>query len=205
MKESFVNRIEEVVKDIEAGSSAEIVVSVRDTSDSYRDLDLLWSLGFGLGALAYKIWSPHYFHPDWVLINVLFCALLGFALSSKIASMRRLFLTHARRERVVTRIARSEFVRLGVGRTSGHTGLLILVSRLERAIVLVPDRAVEEKIVPVAWEEWARQFGTAANDEHLLSNLMELLRSLKGPLSRQLPRTTDDVNELPDRPVQAEE
>ena len=202
MQESFVKKIEEAVKDIEAGSSAEVVVSVREASDGYKDLDLLWSLVFGLGVLAYKIWSPYNFHPDWILINVLFCALFGFVLSSKIAGMRRLFLTQARTEREAVRNARSEFVRLGVGRTSGHTGLLILVSRFERTIVMVPDQTTEEKIAPAVWEEWGRQYGTASNDDMLLSNLIELLSSLKGPLSRQLPRAATDINELPDRPVQ---
>ena len=205
MKESLVNRIEEVVKDIESGSSAEIVVSVRETSDGYRDLDLLWSLIFALGILAYKIWSPQEFHPDWILINVLFCALFGFLLSSKIAWMRRLFLTSGRREREATRNARSEFVRLGVGRTSGRTGLLILVSRFERTLIMVPDLMLEQQIVPTLWEEWRRRFGSAPRDEELLSNLTELLNNLKGPFSRQLPRAENDLNELPDRPVQEKE
>ena len=205
MKESFVDKIEEAVKKIEAGSSAEVVVSVRQSSAAYRELDLLWSLIFALGVLAYKIWSPYYFHPDWILINVLFCALFGFLLSSKVAPMRRVFLTSGRRESETMRTAQSEFVRLGVSRTSGRTGLLILVSRLERKLVMIPDQALEQQIVPTLWEEWSRKFGTASSDEELLSGLMELLKSLKGPLSRQLPRTEGDVNELPDRPVQVEE
>ena len=205
MKVEIVDKIEDAIREIEACSSAEIVVSVRESSAGYRDLDLIWSLVLALGVLAYKIWSPQYFHPDWILINVLFCALFGFVLSSKIAGMRRLFLTQARSEREAIRNARSEFVRLGVGRTSGHTGLLILASRFERKVVMVPDQTVEEKIVPAVWEGWSRQFGTASNDEELLSNLIELLSSLKGPLSRHLPRAATDVNELPDRPVREQQ
>ena len=205
MRENFVDKIEEAVKEIESGSSAEVVVSVRKASSGYRDLDLLWSLLFALGLLAYKIWSPYYFHPDWILINVLFCALLGFLLSSGIAPIRRLFLTSGRRERETTKNARSEFVRLGVGRTSGRTGLLILVSRFERTLLMIPDQTLEQQIVPSLWKEWERKFGRASSEEELLSNLMDLLKALKGPLSRQLPRLENDLNELPDSPVREEE
>jgi putative membrane protein len=203
VKSDFADKIEQAVKDIESQSAAEVVVCLQDSSSNYRDLDLLWSVIFAMLTLGYKIWSPHHFHPEWIPINVLFCALLGFLLSSNLHGLRRLFLSSPRRKREVLRTARSEFTRLGVGRTTDRTGLLIYLSRFERSLVMVPDLTLEQKIVPGLWEDWNHRFGFAASESELLSNLQELLSILKGPLGRQLPRTDDDINELPDSPVES--
>lgn len=204
MKSDFADQIETAVKEIESQSAAEVVVCLHDSSSNYRDLDLLWSALFAMVVLGYKIWSPHQFHPDWIPINVLFCALLGFFLSHSFSGLRRLFLTSRRRDREVLRTARSEFTRLGVGRTRGRTGLLIYLSRFERSLVLLPDVGVEEKIVSGLWDEWRARYGSASSERELLNNLEQLLQALKGPLKRQLPRHKDDVNELPDSLVESE-
>lgn len=203
MEGDFIDEIEKAVQEIESCSSVEVVVSLHQTSGGYRDLDLLWGLLFGLSLLSYKIWSPYHFHPDWIPLNVLLCTLLGFFLSARFGAVRRLFLRPIRRNREVLRNARAEFVRLGVGGTSGRTGLLVYLSRFERSLVLIPDSGLREAIVPKLWEEWNHKFGSASSDDRLLANLKELLVALKGPLSRQLPRQDDDINELPDRPVEA--
>jgi putative membrane protein len=204
VESTFTAKIEEAVQDIETQSSAEVVVCLHESSSSYHDLDLLWSVIFAMTVLSYKIWSPHEFHPDWIPVNVFFCALLGFFLSKSLPGIRRLFLTSVRREREVLRTARSEFTRLGVGRTKGRTGLLIYLSRFERTLVMIPDLALEQKIVPGMWDEWSRKYQTAGSEQKLLDNLEELLSALKGPLSRQLPRQNDDINELPDHLVESE-
>jgi len=198
----FADKIEALVQEIEAQSSAEVVVSLHDSSANYRDLDLLW-VGFSsLMTLAYKVWSPQSFHPDWLLPNLMLVGLLTYFASRRFQSMRRLFLSARRRAQELERTAYSEFVRLGIGRTRERTGLLIFASRLERAIVLVPDQGLEEKIAPPVWSEWADRYGTAESDQGLLQNLEQQLQALKAPLGRQLPRREDDTNELPDRPVE---
>jgi putative membrane protein len=194
--------VEQGVAEIEAASAAEVVVCFHNAAASYRDLDLVWSFVFGVGVLAFKVWSPYAFHADWVLANVVFCALLGFVLSKHVKPMKRLFLSSKRAEQECLSAARAEFTRLGVSHTKERTGMLVFVSRFERRLLLVPDLGLQEKVAPTVWEEWTKRFGVAESDEALLKHLKEQLAALRGPLSRQLPRRSDDTNELPDRPVE---
>jgi len=197
------DRVEKLVQEIEEQSSAEIVVCFHQSACSYRDLDLIWGILFALAVLAYKIWSPFVFDPDWVLFNVVVFGCIGFFLSRGVSGVRRLFLSGGRRSREVQRVAEADFTRLGVSKTERRTGLLLSVSRFERSITLVPDLALEEKIAPRLWDDWNNQYQFSLSGEKLLDNLEELLQALKAPLARQLPVRDDDVNELPDRPVEA--
>jgi putative membrane protein len=197
-----LDEIERLVEAVESKSSAEVVVSFSARATDYRDVDLAWAILFGLSLLAAKIWSTHHFHPDWVVPNVVLVGLLGFFLSRTFSSLKRLFISSARAQGECCRAAQAQFTQRGITQTSGRTGLLIQVFRLERRIELVPDSGLSGCLSPTLWSEWAKKYGRAKSDTELLANLKALLHELQGPLSRHLPRGADDLNELPNRPLE---
>lgn len=198
-----LDSIEKLVEETEAHSSAEVVVSFSPSAGNYRDLDLLWAILFGLVLLSVKIWSRIEFHPDWVLLDMVLCGGTGFLLSQKIRGLRRLFLTERRAVRETTKAAQAQFTHLQIAQTSERTGLLLHVFRLERRIAILPDSGITESLAPALWTELTRKYSKATREADLLPNLKALLRDLKGPLSRHLPRSEDDIDELPNRPVEA--
>lgn len=182
----------------------EVVVKFEKQASIYRDLDLIWGLLFAASLLSVKIWSHHHFHPDWVLVNLVFLGLIGFFLSSKIRGFRRLLLSAQRAESGVKKSTEAAFTHLGVSQTSERTGLLILVSRLERRLDFVADSGLCERVHSDWWDQLRSKYHLASSDAELLQNLENLLKDLKAPMARHLPRADDDINELPDRPVNAE-
>lgn len=201
--QELLDSLERAVEDLESQSSVEVVVSFQSQCCNYRDVDLAWGLLFGLLTLGYKIWSPHPFDPDWVLPNVVLVGLLGYLLSRHLWNVRRLLVSGKRLEAAAWRAARAKFLELGINQTREHTGLLLFVARFERRLILVPDSGLQRQLSPAFWEEVDRSNGRADSDEALLQSVVPLLNKLKGPLQRQFPKREDDVNELPNRPVEA--
>lgn len=198
----FLNQLEKSIESIESNSSAEVMVSMHDSSADYSDIDLIWGILFGLGVLAYKIWSPYSFDPDWVLFNVVLCGLMGFALSRWVWPLRRFGLSTARIERNVRRAALAQFLELGVNGTREQTGILLYVSRFERRLLLVPDVGLKKALSPTFWDEVNQNLGRPGGDSELLANISAILDRVKKPLQKHFPRPEDDIDELPNRPVQ---
>ena len=198
---SLAEEIENQVEAVEAVSSAEVVVCLQDTSETYTDLDLIWASLFGLTTIAYKIWSPHVFDPNWILVNVIFAGFCGFALSRWVG-LRRLLMASDRVNRAVKRAAYAHFHARGVHQTLERTGILVFVSRYERKIVLVPDSGIETRLSQQLWAGWAEKFGSASSERELLENLKAQMEAFEGPFRRQSPRRDDDIDELSNQMVE---
>lgn len=198
----LLNRVERAVEQVESVSSAEVVVSFCPSADSYLEADLRWSIVFGTVTLVFLIWSPFHFHPDWVPLNVLVMGFIGFFAGRKSWVMRRLLLSSKRIDEAIERAARAQFLELGVDQTRERTGLLLLVCRFERRLFLFPDSKLRKELSPVFWTELNGSQGRFRSEEELLSGITAVLEKITGPLRRQCPRRDDDVDELPNRPVE---
>ncbi len=200
--DNLIRDIEQLIEELEEGSSAEVVVSLASRSGSYADVDLAWGIAFALLKLATAIWSPFEFHPNYVVPNVVLLGVLGWLLSRYSGVLRRLSVPRSRQAQQVLDSAQLTFLRLGVDRTQKRIGILLYLSKLERRIEIVVDRAIESRLSPEVLENWRQCFGTARNVQALTEGLTALLKEMKGPLARQLPRASDDFNELANRPVE---
>ena len=199
---NFVTELERSVAEIEKESTAEIVFAFADHSGDYSYADLWWGALCALLTLAVVVWSPWVFHPDLILLNVVLCFAIGWGLSRKWTGMRRVMTTTSRRNLQVHEAAEVQFLALGVDQTRARTGILIYVSRLERSLVIRPDRLVQKLVPKETLEAWQRKFGNAKDVEVLLDGLPRLLAAMKAPLAKAVPCGSDDINELPDRPVE---
>jgi len=188
----------QAVKDVESASSAEVVITVRPQSGSYLHADLVLGVAFALATLWFLLFSPWEFRPEEILVGPLAVGALAGLLAARVPALRRLLTRKAaRRERVLT-AARASFVAKRVSHTSGRTGLLVYVSLLERAVEVVADRGVLERVPEEAWKA-----ATGAVDSCLARGLdggalADSIRALATVLAPVLPHTDDDVNELPD-------
>jgi putative membrane protein len=92
--------------------------------------------------------------------------------------------------------ARSRFFDLGVGRTTGRTGILVYASALERRVEVVPDVGVV-----TTTDEWRSATSTLERSMARgvdLDSFVAALAALGPALAGPMPRQPDDVNELPD-------
>ena len=190
--------LSEAVAAVEAQSSAELVLAVRERSGSYLHADLLVGIAAGVATLAALLYSPWEFALIWFLIDPVVIGALAGLLASRVPALRRL-LTHegARRSRVET-AARDTFVEKRLHRTTGRTGILLYISLLEREVAAVVDLGCESL---AATDAWAREI--AAIREEVRRGMggnavAETIRALAPVLAPALERGAEDVNELPD-------
>jgi putative membrane protein len=196
-------RVGQVVGVIESGTAAEIVVTVRRTSGSYRQTDLWGGLAVALAMLVFLLFDPHPFDVGWMPVNVLVAFILGAVITLEWRPLRRALTPGKLLGHLTKQAARASFYDLGVSRTSGRTGVLVYVSMFERLVEVVPDIGVKPDAMGADWVKVVAALSSAISSGPDIERFVTALESLQGPLSSALPAQPGDVNELPDEPVVA--
>src|SRR5258708_7353515 len=99
-------RLSRAVKDVEAQTSAEVVVAVRRLSGDYAAADLRFGLLLALGALLAVYGLPHAFDDSAFVLDPAFFFLLGAFTCPHFPPLRRLLTQPARRHQNVGSAAR---------------------------------------------------------------------------------------------------
>ncbi len=188
--------VTDAVVDIERQTAGEIVVVVRRTSGTFREVDLAAGAALAFAALLVLLFDPWPVAVAAIPVDVALAFAAGAALSASVGPLKRALLGPRRAGAQVRARAREAFVEQGVSRTRGRTGILVYVSTFERRVELVPDTAVDPQLV----EGPGRAMGEAVRRADLPA-FLAALRALGPSLGAALPRSADDVNELPDAPV----
>jgi putative membrane protein len=220
LTEADRTRIAKAVHTAEAQTSGEIVPVLAEISDGYEDIALIWSALVAMLALAALAVAPHFYlalvdrvmgwwghewQPRAVLTLALAVATVKFTAMWLLQLWRPLRLAlvpgpvkHARvRARAVAAF------RLGTERrTSGATGVVIYLSRGERRAEIVADAAIAGKVPPETWAEPMAAMLAEIRAQRLADGLIAAISQVGTVLAAHLPRSDDDVNELPDRLIE---
>jgi putative membrane protein len=196
------SRVTAMIRELEAQTSAELVVAVKHTSGHYRDVDVLGGFAVAWATLCALLFLPVPFAVPAMPIDVLVGFLLGWFFTSHAPPLRRLFLTGLRMGAAVHAAACTSFVDRGISRTKGRNGILVFVSTFERRVEVIPDIGIDSQSLGDPWRLGvaAAQAAVARLD---FDRFVEALRSLGPALGAAMPHTADDVNELPDEVEEA--
>jgi putative membrane protein len=185
------------VAELEATTSAELVVLLAPRSGSYPEAGWMAGVGALLAAFVLVMFHPAEIGDEALFLAPLAAFLLGFVLPLLVPRLRALLASRAAIARNVELVARSSFQKAGLHATREATGLLVYVSLLERAVFLVADRGIT-RALPENWLVGARQRVTeAVRGRQPTTALLAALRGLARDLEGHLPRRPDDMNELP--------
>lgn len=102
------------------------------------------------------------------------------------------------KKRSVWARAGREFTRLGIGRTTGATGVLLMFSLWERETVVLADKAINEKVTPDTWARHVNVLVDGVKAGRPGEGIAAAVKEIGALLARHFPRRPDDVNELPD-------
>ncbi len=186
----------EAIKTIEGGSAAEIVVAVRRHSAPWTHAHLAVGVVFAIAAHVYMILGAEPFSDVAILAGPIVVGLIAGLASTQVQAVERWLTPPAMRRRTVLAAARATFVERGVRRTTGGTGILVYVSTVERHAELVADDGVLSAVDADEWRAACAKVAAAVGKGGVATAWA--LADLAPLLSKALPRSHDDVNELPD-------
>jgi putative membrane protein len=181
----------------EQKTGAELVVTVAGCAGDYRHADGWFGALCSLFGLLF-----YYFHPaplpdDLSLAIVVLCYPTGMLAAAAFAPLRRLLLRERLLRDNVEREARARFVAQGIATTRGRTGVLVFVSRFERHACVVADIGIPVATLGASWQAATSALATAARSGSVAA-FLAALDGLGDLLATAVPRSADDVNELPD-------
>ena len=183
------------MRSIEKSSSVELVVEVRPRSGSYAIADARFAALIAFVTLVFVLFSPWIFPPEWVPVVVVFGYAIGQLISSRSDAIRRAMTTKRERETRVRTAAAATFVERGCGNTRRETGLLVMLSQLERRVEMIADRGVLDAVPVIEWNQLAASIRTR---KVRIADFPDVLRALEPILARHLPVNAGDVDELSD-------
>ncbi|MDF2697415.1 MAG: hypothetical protein K0S65_5798, partial [Labilithrix sp.] len=184
------------IKRVESQTSAEVVVAVRRQAGiSYRDADLGFGALAALVSLTLLLFVEKEFATTWIPVDVAVAFAFGAAICRYTMFLRRAFTPAARRREETRRAASTAFHELGIGRTSGRNGILVLVALFEHEIAVVPDVGIDPATISASIAALQSSVKRTVPD---FNAFIAALGSLGPALAPSMPRQADDVNELPD-------
>jgi len=186
----------EAIKTIEGGSAAEVVVAVRRHAAPWTHAHLAAGVLVAIAAHVYMMLSAHPFSDTALLLDPILAGVIAGLASTQVMAVERWLTPPAMRRRAVLQAARATFVERGIRRTTGATGLLLYVGLVERHAEIVADDGVLATVDPAAWQAGCAKVAAAVRRGGVATAWA--LADLAPMLSEALPRSHDDVNELPD-------
>jgi putative membrane protein len=158
--------IEARVAELEASCGVEVVTLIIGKADVYPET--VWK-AFALGAAitCLVVTLGDILRPDWVTSTAVLgsaIAILGVGatcalLAVYIPAFARLFLRASRAELEVRQYAKMQFLEREVFATPGRTGILLLVSLLERRVVILPDKGLHARVGAAEWNAVIARMG----------------------------------------------
>ena len=199
--EAGAERITQAVQAAEANTAGEILVSVVARSD--RHAAAPWRMGVLLAATTFfALHLAPIQLSDAALFGAQLAAIaLGHALT-RIAEIRRLFVSEQECTEAAEREAQAEFHKHGIRQTENQTGILIFVSLLEHRVVVLADEAIDRVLDPEeSWEEVVELVlgGIRAGD--ITSGIERAVSRCGEILAHPLPIQPDDRDEIPNAVV----
>lgn len=198
--------IRNAVQAAERRTRGEIVPIVVPASARYREaahvaglivalvtLAAMLSFDYGWGA-----WSGGALSHGWIVVGVVAAYLIGHVLGTQPWCVR--LLTPDRRMAMKVRLrAESAFYKHGLHRTREATGVLVLLSLLERRVQILADQAINERVPPGTWDEMVTDLVEGIRGGRPADALCRAIRRCGDLLAVHFPaREGDNPNELTD-------
>jgi len=195
-------QIEDRIAAIEARTAGELVVAVLDRSDGHVGPRALASAAWTLAlTLLVHILAPRV-GATWLLLGELALGWLTWRLCGFAPLLRRL-IGARRAEAAVGRRALGLFAERGVYATRDRSGLLIVVSALERRVVILGDAGIHAHIGEAGWDGYVQQIIAGIRAGQAAPAILQVLDALGEALAAHFPPRPDDRDELPNTVIEA--
>jgi|WetSurMetagenome_2_1015567.scaffolds.fasta_scaffold14860_4 putative membrane protein len=196
--------LETRIRQTETETGVQIVMSVIGKSDNYPELP--WkAFACGASAAGTALFLYGIAFPAWETRSTFLAAvtvLLGTAILMALLALlapgfARLFLSRERMETETHQYAGSLFLSHELFKSEERRGVLIMVSRFERHVVILPDKGVSERLKPGSLENIISGMKEHLRKKEIKSAMEAGLALLVNALSPSA-KPGGEHNELPD-------
>ena len=190
------------IKEAESKTSGEIVPMIVRRSSTIGHVPLL--LFTLLALLFFVVGGPAHqaalFGHHWLWYLADAAVLMGLvALGARWTVVQRLLTNHADQAAQVDARAVIEFYESNIHHTKDATGILILVSLMERRAVVLADKAINDKVEKETWSHVCGRLVTGIKKKSLGAAIQEAILECGDIMAPHFPIQPDDENELQDR------
>lgn len=193
--------VRQALAEAERRTVGEVLPVVLERSDPHPSAEWLAALCFVLvGSALLAAWLPWH-QPALVLACQFGLGAAGFALARWLPDFKRAFIHGDRATAVVAEQALQEFHGNGLHRTEGATGVLLLVSLLERRVVVLADAGIDREVSPDYWAEVDDLVLAGIRRGSLRDGLIAGIQRVEALLAERFPCKEGDRNEIPDRVI----
>lgn len=200
LSEADCAKIEDAVRALEKKSATELVVAVVPKSADYWQARVVVAIAWSLAAAHAML----QFRPDIApFVAVLLQVPIGvatFVLFGR-GALARLLIPRGAAAASAERRALELFAARGLTRTRDRTGMLILISELERRVVILGDRGIHERVGDAGWREHVDHVVAAIHRGEAARGLLDVIERLGALHAELVPVRVGDTNELPDSVV----
>jgi putative membrane protein len=203
-------RISEAVRTAERHTKAEIVPMLVSRSALYRDAQHRTGLILGLLVLsslltleaAWLPWGWHASNAAWLLLSTVGAYALGVWLGAW-APVIRLVTSPERMRRKVRLRAERAFAQHDISQTKERTGVLLMLSLLERQVYVLPDKDVAQRIQAHEWGDMVTTMIARLRTGDVVGGFCAGIERCGALLARACPVTSGrNPNELSDRVIE---
>lgn len=207
VKSDDLRRIDAAIAAAEAGTDAEIVLAVVERAGTHRHAPLVGGIAGALAAVAAQVAVRATAEGlvarifDVSLLDVGGLAVAGFVIGAwvtrRIPALERLFSGEAALYEECDEKAAQLYTEHEVWRTRARHGVMVCVALHERIVVIRADEAVETRVGEAALASVADAVGDALVGGSVPDALVLAAERLGAVLSPAFPKTSSDLNELP--------
>jgi putative membrane protein len=203
-------RIKQTVQQAERGTNGEIVPMIVPASALYREAGYRTGLILTLLTLAVLLtlemywvpWGWHAGNAGWLMLAVVIAYGIGQWLGT-VSSIIRLVTSRERMAYKVKLRAEQAFYQHGLHNTKDRTGILILVSLLERRVHVLADKGINDRVPPGTWDGLVNGILDGIRTGNATDAICEAIAKCGALLSQVSPAGSgDNPDELPNTLIQ---
>ncbi len=212
LSDDDLKKISESVNSAEKTTSGEIATAIIKESSDYAFYELAFSLIIGglyfIGLMLFsgsaQSWLKSLF---WDYNPIYFSIFTGFSIFtvigityvlSNIPAIDRLIIPKKVMQKKVHNRAVRHFIESGTCYTQDRTGILIFISQMERKVILLADRGINEKIPQDKWDKIVSDLVDGIKDNNIVNSITTSVKTCGEILTTQFPIKEGDINELSD-------
>ena len=193
---SGLEQIEQAIHQAELKTSGEIVpVVIRKCSTVGHIALPLLLLNFISIQILFEVFGTSFDHSISFAISLV-SALIVTRLLSPLDFIERCLTPKEDQSRQVIQRAELEFYESNIQQTADSTGILIFISLMERKVVVLADKAINDQLPKETWQHVVDLVIKGIKSKNMASGLKEAVKFVGTTLEGPLPIKPNDNNEL---------